>query len=74
MTNTSLKQYLKNHHIDDALLNDFIDRKLYSTAIREIPRIIHSLELKIYALQSLENMIDLVSEKESNLKNADVII
>lgn len=74
MTNTSLKQYLKNHHIDDAILNDFIDRKLYNTAIGEIPRVVHSLELKIYALQSLENMIDSVSEKESNLKNADVII
>ena len=73
MTKKELKQYLKNHQLDDCLLNDFIDRNLYKTAIKELPRIIHSHELKILALQSLEHMIDVVIVTEENLKSADVI-
>lgn len=63
MPQKDIKQYIKNNQIHDALLIDFIDRELYSVAIKEIPRVIHAYELKIFALQQLERVIDVVVEE-----------
>jgi len=62
MTKKEVQQFIKIHHIDDALLEDFIDRKLYVIAIEQIPRIIKSYELKITALENLEDIINKIDD------------
>jgi len=69
MTKERLKQYLRNHYIEDQILIDFIDRELYDTAKAEIDRVIHSFNLKIYALENLPNLITQVQiEKDKKDK------
>ena len=67
ITNNNLKQYLHNHQLEDGVLMDLIDRKLYSAAVKELPRVIHSYDVKIFALKELENLIEQVAVEQDKL-------
>lgn len=59
MTDKILSQdFLKTHLISDSLLKDFINRRLFEVAVKEIPRCIADLQVQISNLEHLKKLLE----------------
>lgn len=57
MLPATLEKHLSRHPLQDGIMRNYIDRGLYLIAVKEIPRVLDSLNTQISELRMLERLL-----------------